>query len=363
MLRVLHDAPAGRAAFSLIFKRWRRQLHASAEELRYRITVRLHRLPPAHVRNISAASQILGPGCATLVVSSRVNTANCLSSLTLKCWCVHPDRIPLERIIFVPEPEPIEVRGPPLFLDPLEIIYHSRSTLRYRTLIEILEVEDWHAGPDSSSNDGGSRAGSHQKCFIRPWLKRVRLDGPVKGADGMDDDAGHGGGAAPSSAAPSPAGRVLLVGGTVIPLPEAAAGSSLSKRCAYAPPAQPVLKGKGFLPLDGAAVYQEPTTSTEATRHPSSVVPVHADPMCIEAAAAEHVKPTETVRPRRQAFEDFPDPIVEILRKVLTAARRWQARLLHYRSAWAARLLSPRPPLESSELQARSNHASTALCC
>jgi hypothetical protein len=69
MLRVLHDALVGRAAFSLVFKRWMRQRHASAEELRYCITVRLHRLP-AHVCNISAASGILGPGCANLVISS-----------------------------------------------------------------------------------------------------------------------------------------------------------------------------------------------------------------------------------------------------------------------------------------------------
>jgi hypothetical protein len=49
-------------------------------------------------------------------------------------------------------------------------------------MIEILEVEDWHVGLDSSSDDGGhdddggSGDGSHLKCFIRPWPKRVQFD-------------------------------------------------------------------------------------------------------------------------------------------------------------------------------------------
>jgi hypothetical protein len=57
------------------------------------------------------------------------------------------------------KPEPVHVHGPPLFLDLVEIVYHSRQTLRYRILIDILVVEDRHYGPDSSSDDGHNDGG------------------------------------------------------------------------------------------------------------------------------------------------------------------------------------------------------------
>jgi hypothetical protein len=78
----LPPPPTSSPALNFVFKRWRRQLHASAEDLRYRITVRLWRLP-AHVCNLAAAAQILGPGCANLVVESEADTGNNLSSMTI----------------------------------------------------------------------------------------------------------------------------------------------------------------------------------------------------------------------------------------------------------------------------------------
>jgi hypothetical protein len=41
MLRVLHDRPPASAPFVLIFKEWHRQAMASAENLFYRVTLRL----------------------------------------------------------------------------------------------------------------------------------------------------------------------------------------------------------------------------------------------------------------------------------------------------------------------------------
>jgi hypothetical protein len=148
--------PTSSPALSFVFKRWCRQLHASAKDLRYRITVRLWRLP-THVCNLAAAAHILGPGCANLVVESEADTGNNLSSMTIKCLCIHPDLIPREKVIFVPEP--VHVHSPPLFLDPAEIIYHSRPTLCYRILIDILEVEDSHSSSDDGHDDGGEVGG------------------------------------------------------------------------------------------------------------------------------------------------------------------------------------------------------------
>jgi hypothetical protein len=92
--------------------------------------------------------------------------------MTIKAWCVHPDLIPREIIVFAPEPEEVYVRGPSLFLNLEDIDHHSRPTQRYRVLMGILEVVDWHSQPDSSSDDDdhgpdGGGDGSYQKCFIR----------------------------------------------------------------------------------------------------------------------------------------------------------------------------------------------------
>jgi hypothetical protein len=56
--------------------------------------------------------------------------------------CIHSDLIPREKVIYIPEPENVHVRGPPMFLDPEEIIYYDQPTLRYRVQINILEVVD-----------------------------------------------------------------------------------------------------------------------------------------------------------------------------------------------------------------------------
>jgi hypothetical protein len=45
---------------------------------------------------------------------------------------LQPNLIPREVIVYVSEPEEAHVRGPPLFLDPKEVIYHNRPILRYR---------------------------------------------------------------------------------------------------------------------------------------------------------------------------------------------------------------------------------------
>jgi hypothetical protein len=86
----------------------------------------------------------MGPACATLVAAPPVVAKDDQSSLTIKAWCIHPDLIHREKIIFVPEPEMMHVHGTPFSLDLEEIIHHLRPTLCYRVLIDIPEVEDWH---------------------------------------------------------------------------------------------------------------------------------------------------------------------------------------------------------------------------
>jgi hypothetical protein len=96
-----------------------------------------------------------------------------LRRIIVQAWCMHLDFIPREKVIYIPEPENVQVRGPPMFLDLEEIIYYDQPTLRYRVQINILEVVDWHL-PSSSSSDGGSVHGDGPRSYLphhlsRPW--------------------------------------------------------------------------------------------------------------------------------------------------------------------------------------------------
>jgi hypothetical protein len=54
MLWVLHDRPLANPPFTLVFKRWHRQLNASAEKLFFRVTVALSGIP-THAWQVSIA--------------------------------------------------------------------------------------------------------------------------------------------------------------------------------------------------------------------------------------------------------------------------------------------------------------------
>jgi hypothetical protein len=66
-----------------------------------------------------------------------------LRHLTIDDWCVHPHLVPCQQILFIPEEFPPHVRGPHLFIDPEDIIYHDLPSLYYHVYIDILEVKDW----------------------------------------------------------------------------------------------------------------------------------------------------------------------------------------------------------------------------
>jgi hypothetical protein len=155
MLRVLHDPSPSVAPFSLVFKRWHRQALASAESLLYQVTVAICGLL-AHVWSLASAWKILGKSCSNLQCSAATVAKVYLRRFVVTAWCVHPDLIPREVIVYVPEPKEVHVRGPPLFLDPKDVIHHNRPMLRYRVRLDIAEVVDWHVSSDMSSSDSDS---------------------------------------------------------------------------------------------------------------------------------------------------------------------------------------------------------------
>jgi hypothetical protein len=48
----------------------------------------------------------------------------------------------VEKILYILEPEVVPARGPPLFIDPDEVIFHNQPTLWYHIFINILEIVD-----------------------------------------------------------------------------------------------------------------------------------------------------------------------------------------------------------------------------
>ena len=209
--------------FYLLWRRWRRQSMAAAGSLKYKVLIGLKGMP-AHIRGIHSAPRILGTSCANLVPAPASAAGEDLREFVVAAWCVHPDFIPHERLIAIPEPEMPFVVEPTLYLREHEVIHSELPVLQYGVRIRIIEVQDWTAPPSSSddapgdSDDnnhpdwdfGGGRSGH--------WPRRHRFSN----GDGGGDGTGTGEGAAPdpmlgtfSVAAAAALGHVVCQGASV----------------------------------------------------------------------------------------------------------------------------------------------------
>jgi hypothetical protein len=129
--RVLHAGLPVDAPFPLIWKRWRRQAGGNLA------LVQLKSIPD-HARNMKTAQIILGNDCSNLVAALANIGDNDRSSFYVVAWCMHPDLIPTERLIFIPEPpKPYVERG--LFIRPEELIHSKKDGLWYRVGVDIVE--------------------------------------------------------------------------------------------------------------------------------------------------------------------------------------------------------------------------------
>jgi hypothetical protein len=189
MLWILHDPPPV-ATFSLILKHLRRQLTASVESMCFKIQLTIHGIS-AHAWNHSTGRQLLPPACSHVCPFESALARVDLRVFTAEAWCVHPDLIPCERLMFILESDEVHIRGPPLFLEPKEVIHLSQPALWYRVFIDIVEVEDWQPPSESSTGlDSDSSAdgilGSRVSGFSHPWPKRIRL--PASEGGGPDSE-------------------------------------------------------------------------------------------------------------------------------------------------------------------------------
>lgn len=129
---------------------------ASAGSFRFCVLVGMRGIP-AHARSANTAQRILGSSCARVEIANprALVDPDDERELFVAAWCVHPDLVPDEVIMAVPEPDEEHDGGPPLFLRPEEIIHDELPSLRYLVRLRLVQFQDWHTPPPSSDDDMG----------------------------------------------------------------------------------------------------------------------------------------------------------------------------------------------------------------
>ena len=125
----------------------------SAGAFRFRVLVGLKGIP-SHAHSKETAQVILSSSCINVDIANPEAVADpdddC--ELFVAAWCAHPDLVPDDKIMAVPEPEEEHDGGPPLFLRPHEIIHDEVPALRYLVRLRLIEYQDWHTPPPSSED-------------------------------------------------------------------------------------------------------------------------------------------------------------------------------------------------------------------
>ncbi|CAL4976689.1 unnamed protein product [Urochloa decumbens] len=183
--RVLHSSPPAEAPFQLLWKRWRRQSMASFARLRYRVLVELKGVP-AHAPRISSAQIALGFACSGLIEAPPELAGDSKRSFFVAAWCIHPDLIPVEKLMYIPEPVH-HFDGGNLFLRPEEIVHSGEDGLWYLVKILVWEIKDWLDESSGSSFEDEDFPRFRHRHRRGPWPRTTRFEGD-------DDDAPGSGG-------------------------------------------------------------------------------------------------------------------------------------------------------------------------
>lgn len=130
---VLSTPELAAAPFVLRWRRWSCLIKGSMGALWYRALVGMKGIP-SQACSTEVAQAILGSSGA------KVEIANL--ELFVTTWCVHPDLIPDEMIMVIPEPEEEHDDGSPLYLWPWEIIHSEVSVLPYLIRLHLVEFQD-----------------------------------------------------------------------------------------------------------------------------------------------------------------------------------------------------------------------------
>lgn len=110
---------------------------------------------PVHAHSEEVVQRFLGSSCASVVIANPEDVADPDNEreLFVAAWCAHPDLVPDELIMAVPEPPEEHDGGPPLYLWPHKIIHNDLPALRYLVRLRLIEFQDWHTPPPSDDDE------------------------------------------------------------------------------------------------------------------------------------------------------------------------------------------------------------------
>jgi hypothetical protein len=136
---VLGTPTPDNAPFPLRWRRWSRLSMASAGSFRFRVLVGMKEIP-AHARSKETARIILGASCTNTEIADdeALHDPDDQREQFVATWCAHPDLIPDELIMAVPEPEEPHDGGSPSYLRPHEIIHSEVPALRYLVRLRLV---------------------------------------------------------------------------------------------------------------------------------------------------------------------------------------------------------------------------------
>lgn len=101
--RVFRSPYPEAAPFKLIFKRWRRQIAATAEPLEFHILIEIRNMP-AHAWSLETAASLLGSSCTDLKPTPDTMLRADLRRFRLLAWTLDPNLIPTGNLLVIPEP-------------------------------------------------------------------------------------------------------------------------------------------------------------------------------------------------------------------------------------------------------------------
>lgn len=178
MFQVLR-APVPQDGLRLVFKRWRHEVWASAASMDFRLQVALVDVP-THLWLQSTTQEILGSSCNIIAMAPETESKATLKEFKVTVGCIHPDLLPLEKVMVTPIP----ATRP-----------NDQPCLHYKAIINILELEDLRsAGNLVAGRDGGapcrvavpgaSFAGSNGHAGGAPSRASGALPGTLGGSQG-----------------------------------------------------------------------------------------------------------------------------------------------------------------------------------
>ncbi|XP_073352000.1 uncharacterized protein [Aegilops tauschii subsp. strangulata] len=252
---------------------------------------------PSHVWTRETAAELLGSSYLVDSLAPETASREDLSLFKVRAWCVDPDSVPMDKLLWVPEPEAA--------FDPAARQPTSRQLFKYKTLIHIGRIRE-HDGPEAwlrpPSSDGSGQRGLPEdsgdfsgvgEWRVLPWTRGVR---------------DHRGGVQPPRGMGGSYRQVLLgrIGPLSWRLPPMEHGRAATSRSPMVPPA-PVQIGRDVHTRSVAAPVVAPVMVQEDAKDPTLQVgplrPLGPEPVVTPDPAQETDVLSPSAVPRETAFD------------------------------------------------------------